>query len=169
MAVLRINRDYIIIGGGVVLLYILTRGAAGAVSGTLENSLASFIPSVEGFSATPYWDINRYSWGYGTAAPGSTGTISRDQAFSEMFSHLMADYSTLSKKITRSLNVNQWTALLSFSYNLGVGNAENLITNINAGDDDALQFQWNQYIHAGGQVNSDLVTRRQKEWSLWVS
>ena len=147
------------------MIYAIIRGAGK----TLENSLASFIPSVEGFSSTPYWDVNRYSWGYGTAAPGSTGTITRDKAFSDMLSHLMADYSTLSKEVTRSLNINQWTALLSFSYNLGVGNADNLLPNINAGNDAALQYQWNQYIHAGGQVNSNLVTRRQKEWALWVS
>ena len=49
----------------------------------LINKLAYFIPLVEGFRSTPYWDVKRYSWGYGTAAPGPTGTITREKAFAE--------------------------------------------------------------------------------------
>ncbi len=133
----------------------------------LLDKLAQFIPSVEGFRSTPYWDVTRYSWGYGTAAPGSTGTITREQAFVDMTAHLMADYSTLSNKITHSLNVNQWTALLSFAYNTGIGNALNLVKNINSGDTGALGTQWNKYVYAGGVVNDTLVNRRATEWDLW--
>lgn len=135
----------------------------------LINKLASFIPSVEGFRSTPYWDSKRYSWGYGTAAPGSTGTITREQAFADMLSHLLADYATLSNKITRQLTVSQWVGLLSFSYNLGIGNALNLVPVINSGDDQALATKWAKYIYADGVVNQNLVERRGKEWSLWVS
>lgn len=135
----------------------------------LIDKLAQFIPSVEGFRSTPYWDVSRYSWGYGTAAPGATGTITREQAFSDMVAHLMADYATLSSRITRSLSVNQWTALLSFSYNLGIGNALNLVSLINSGDINALGDKWNRYIYAGGVVNPDLVDRRGKEWGLYIS
>ncbi len=135
----------------------------------LLDKLAQFIPSVEGFEPTPYWDVTRYSWGYGTAAPGATGTITRDQAFTDMVAYLMADYSTLSNKITSSLNVNQWTALLSFSYNTGIGNALNLIKNINSGDNSALGTQWAKYVYAGGVVDRRLTERRTKEWALWNS
>lgn len=135
----------------------------------LINKLATFIPSVEGFRSTPYWDVTRYSWGYGTAAPGSTGTITREQAFADMLTHLLADYVKLSARITRVLTVNQWAALLSFSYNLGDGNAYNLVPLINAGDDTALETKWAKYVYAGGVVNPDLVVRRGREWRLWVS
>lgn len=135
----------------------------------LINGLASFIPSVEGFRAHPYWDIARYSWGYGTAAPGADGTITRDQAFADMLTHLLADYVTLSNKITRVLTVKQWVALLSFSYNLGIGNALNLVPVINSGDDTALSSKWAKYVYAGGVVNQDLVERRQNEINLWNS
>jgi GH24 family phage-related lysozyme (muramidase) len=135
------------------------------------------IPEFEGFSAVPYWDVSRWSWGYGTAAPGgpddtdpATGqpyTITREQAISDSNRILAADYAFLSPKLTRSLNANQWAAWLSFAYNLGLGNADNLIQNINSGDDAALQSQWLQYVHSGGQVNQDLVNRRNKEWQIW--
>lgn len=153
----------VVIGAGMLLF------KGGQVVDSLVNTLQNFIPGVEGFSSKPYWDISRWSWGYGTQAPGPSGTITRTQAFEDMLSHLMDDYNTLNPKITRSLNVNQWTALLSFSYNLGVGNAEKLIPLINSGDNDSLGVKWNQYVYAGGKVNSDLVARRQKEWDLWNS
>lgn len=135
----------------------------------LINKLASFIPSVEGFSARPYWDVSRWSWGYGTAAPGSSGTITREKAFADMLSYLFADYDRLVKRITRRLTVNQWVALLSFSYNLGIGNAYELVPLINAGDDAALLTTWSHYNHSGGAVNPVLTQRRTKEIYLWNS
>lgn len=133
----------------------------------LTKVLASFIPSVEGFRSTPYWDSKRYSWGYGTQAPGPNGTISREQAFTDMFAHLMNDYSTLAPKITRALTVNQWAAYLSFSYNEGPGAALKLVPDINAGGPQALYDHWMKYVYADGVVNDDLVERRNKEWELW--
>lgn len=144
-------------------------GFGAAFKDRLLNKLASFIPSVEGFSSTPYWDNNRYSWGYGTQAPGPNGTISRDQAFADMVAHLFADYATLSTRITRPLSLDQWTALLSFSYNTGIGNALKLLPNINSGNDNALEVQWNQYVYSSGSVSPTLVSRRQKEFDLWIS
>ena len=135
----------------------------------LINKLASFIPSVEGFRSTPYWDEKRYSWGYGTAAPGATGTITREQAFADMLTYLLADYVKLSGRISRTLTVSQWVALLSFSYNLGVGAAYNLVPLINLDDDNALIDKWAKYVYAGGVINDDLIARRQKEINLWNS
>ena len=86
-----------------------------------------------------------------------------------MVTYLLHDYTLLKPRITRSLTANQWAALLSFSYNLGVGNAYNLVDLINAGSDTALESKWNQYVYSGGSVNQDLVARRQKEFALWQS
>jgi lysozyme len=137
----------------------------------LINKLATFIPSVEGFRSHPYWDVSRYSWGYGTAAPGSTGTITREQAFADMLTYLLTDYARLAPRISRNLSVNQWAALLSFSYNLGWahGGALDLVPLINAGNDTALATEWKRYNHAGGVVNADLTARRAKEVNLWNS
>lgn len=164
MAVLKLKPEYLFLGG-VLLLFAL----GSSFKDKLLNKLASFIPSVEGFQATPYWDVNRYSWGYGTAAPGSTGTITREQAFKDMATYLLNDYATLSGRVTRSLTVPQWTALLSFSYNLGIGDAYNLLNNINSGNDAALATQWRKYVYANGEVDQRLVERREKEINLWNS
>ncbi len=166
MAVLKIKTGHIIIGIGVLAAAMLLMGT---FKTRLINTLASFIPGVEGFRSTPYWDVSRWSWGYGTKAPGSTGTISRDQAFADMLSYLLSDYALLAKKVTRNLTVNQWAALLSFSYNLGNDDALALVPTINSGDDSVLHDKWMRYVHSGGQVNSTLVERRGKEWDLWSS
>jgi len=141
----------------------------GSFTDRLVTVLARFIPSVEGFRSVPYWDESRWSWGYGTAAPGSTGTISREQAFSDMLSYLLNDYASLKPRVNRSLNVSQWAALLSFSYNEGVGAAYKIVPLINEGDDNALADKWREYVYAGGVVNQNLVDRREKELDLWFS
>ena len=161
---MKLKTEHIIIGGA-LLAIVLYRSAKDRII----DKLVSFVPGIEKFSATPYWDVNRYSWGYGTAAPGATGTITKEQALADMIAYLMADYATLSNKITRSLTASQWAALLSFSYNLGIGNAYNLVPLINAGNDAALKEKWQKYVYAGGVVNQGLVSRRNKEIALWFS
>lgn len=126
------------------------------------------IPEFEGFSSTPYWDNKQYTWGYGTRAPGPGGSITKQQALTDMRNYLQTDYSYLSTLVTRKLSANQWAALLSFSYNLGTGNAKNLLQNINSGDTDALESEWKQYINSNGSPNSDLIARRDAEWRVWI-
>lgn len=166
MAVLKLKPEYLIIGAGLAAVAWFAMFKI-----RLINKLASFIPTAEGFRDHPYWDVSRYSWGYGTKAPGQYGSITRDQAFAEMVSYFLDDYDYLKPKITRSLSVAQWVAYLDFSYNLGrgKGGASDLIPYINAGDDTALSTQWMKYVHANGVVNSDLVERRKKELALWFS
>lgn len=128
-----------------------------------------FLPEWEGFSAVPYWDVSRWSWGYGTQAPGPSGTITKEQALHDAMAVNDNNYKYLSKLITRPLSAGQWAALLSFAYNLGPGNADNLISNINSGNDAALKSQWLQYVYAGGVPNDTLKKRRAAEWELWQS
>jgi lysozyme len=139
--------------------------------------LKPFLVQWEGFSAVPYWDVSRWSWGYGTRVPGSsdnkaikpTGTITRAKAMVDALVHVRADHEYLASLITSGLNSKQWAALLSFSYNLGTGNSDNLVTNINSGDTTALETQWKKYVYAGGVMDPDLVARRNAEWELFTS
>lgn len=155
-----------VVGGAVALGALIALGS-GSFKSRLLDKLAEFIAKVEGFSSKAYWDVSRYSWGYGTAAPSATAVTTRSNAFAEMISYLMDDYDALSRNITRQLTVNQWVALLSFSYNLGVDDALNLVPVINSGDDVALRTKWVKYVYAGGVVNQTLVTRRNLEIDLW--
>lgn len=160
---------WVMVGIGVTAIFVGKKITGMATEQDLINVLKVFIPSVEGFLAHPKWDQNRYSWGYGTEAPGSTGTITRDQAFQDMVAYLLSDFRYLQPKITRQLTVNQWAALLSFSYNLGNDDAVKLIPYIESYDDAELGRHWRLYVYAGGVVNADLIDRRQKEWELFNS
>lgn len=129
------------------------------------------IPEFESFSAAPYWDVSRYSWGYGTPAPGPTGTITRAQALIEMRKHVERDYLYLKPFIKVPLSGEQWAALLSFSYNLGEGSADNLAANINSGDMTALKSQWLSYnkMRVNGILvySQTLADRRAQEWEIF--
>lgn len=131
------------------------------------------IPELEGFLAHPKWDAKQYSWGYGTKAPGPTGTITKAQALSDARDYLQADYAALRPLITRPLSPQQWAAYLSFAYNVGKGNtstgAKALVADINANDDSVLEPHWKRYIYSEGVVSQDLVNRRNREWGLWTS
>lgn len=143
----------------------------------IKSKLTSFMPPHEGFSATPYWDYKQWSWGYGTRVPGSinnpsarpTGTITRAKAMEELLKHVEKDYLYLKGLVKTSLTTNQWAAYLSFSYNLGTGNADNLLANLNSRNWTALESQWKQYINAGGAPSQALIRRRADEWNLFVS
>lgn len=162
---MKVKPVHMVVGGAVVVALVVL--GSGSFKQRLLDKLAEFIARVESFSAKAYWDVSRYSWGYGTAAPSATAVTTRANAFTEMINYLMDDYDTLSRKITRRLTVNQWVALLSFSYNLGVDDALNLVPVINSGDDVALRTKWVKYVYAGGVVNQNLVTRRNLEIDLW--
>ena len=163
------TEKWLLIGGGLLLLFMSASGYA--------LYLVPFLKQWEGFRAIPYWDKKQWSWGYGSRVPGSSdnpnnppgGSITRAAAVTEMLNHVANDYSYLKSVITAPLNTRQWAALLSFSYNLGQGNADNLAANINAGNINALGQQWNLYINAGGQPDPDLIARRAAEWQLFNS
>ena len=160
------NKEKILITGGLVLLFILPAMTTFASVLVLTDQI---IPQFEGFSSSPYWDYKRYSWGYGTKAPGSTGTITRASAIAAVRIVMGVNYTHLRLRISRHLTVNQWAALLDFAYNEGIGAADKLVPDINSGDDDKLEAHWKQYIYAGGVVNNDLVDRRNYEWNLWTT
>lgn len=145
-----------------------------AASASFEPALKIFLPSVEGFSAYPVWDYKQWSWGYGTAAgfdqnKKPAGTITKERAWQDSLKLINQHYNYLKPLIKVPLNANQWAALLSFSYNLGSGNADNLVANINSGNEAALFTQWRKYVKAGGVRNQGLVNRREKEIALWKS
>lgn len=141
----------------------------------LYEILKPFLANEEGFSEKPYWDVRQWTWGYGTKVPDSSdlkaiepvGTITKTQALIELVKHTDKDKEKLQKRITVKLNNNQWAALLSFSYNLGIGNAYNLITNINLQRWDILKEQWKKYHIADGRVNETLKKRRDRELNLF--
>jgi GH24 family phage-related lysozyme (muramidase) len=169
------NKKILFISIGVVALIALTGNSVLLLNDYITKIFLRF----EGFSSKPYWDYKQWSWGYGTKVPGSVndpninpgGTITRAQALLDSFEHINQDRSYLESALTVPLKPNQLAALLSFSYNLGPGNADNLIPLINASPNGSpeLQQKWNQYVYAGGVIKPNLVSRRKYEYNLFTS
>lgn len=162
-------------GGILFLLMGLSKKSRGAGFDRVAEVSQQFVADIETFSPRPVWDYQQWSWGYGTRVPGSVnnpninpgGSITPAQAWQEMRKVHATNYRYLANLLKRPLNVNQWAAWLSFAYNLGPANADNLVGNINRSDDDALFAQMRKYINAGGQPSQGLINRREKEIKLW--
>lgn len=72
-----------------------------------------------------------------------------------------------------NLNRNQWDAIVSFSYNLGVASfhKSTLYKKIkaNPNDEAGIREQWMRWVYAGGKVLKGLQTRRQAEVDLYFT
>ena len=98
---------------------------------TISDDGLSFIISYEGFSADPYWDVSRYSIGHGNsyeAAKALFGDdcapITEEQAFELLKTEIVSVETYMNKFFVKNnivLNQNQYDALLSFTYNVGIG------------------------------------------------
>lgn len=98
--------------------------------------------------------------------------ITKDQAYE----YLKFDLSNTEKQVDSYtvdvINQNQFDALISFAYNLGVNalRSSTLLKKVNANPiDPSIRNEFNRWIHAGGQVLPGLVARRAAEADLYFS
>jgi lysozyme len=108
--------------------------------------------------------------GYGHIKGVSEGmTITQEEA-ENMLRDEMAEYEGyVNNLVTVELNQNQFDAMVSWVYNLGVGNlkASTLLKVLNAGDYDGVPAQMMRWNKAGGKVLEGLTKRRQAEADLF--
>lgn len=95
----------------------------------VSDELIQVVGTLEGFSATCFWDYKQMSIGYGTVCPGGSSqhaagshTITREEAAAALRREL--DYFTtkvyeFSKKYSLKFKQHEFDALVSFSYNVG--------------------------------------------------
>ena len=70
------------------------------------------------------------------------------------------------------INQNQFDALVSFAYNLGLGalKESTLLKKVNSNPcDENISYQFNRWTKAGGKELSGLVKRRKEEGNLYFS
>jgi lysozyme len=137
---------------------------------SLLEKAANFIKPLEGFAAKAYWDYKQYSYGYGTKAPNATATIDEKTASSMLMSLLAEDERQIRKLLKVEVTEGQMIALLSFNYNLGLGNTKKITDRMNKGMNKTLvAAAINLYINAGGKPHAGLVKRRLKEAALFIA
>lgn len=115
-----------------------------------------------------------YTIGYGTTridgqpiVPGMTITEQEAERY------LAADVGQFAKAVTRAvtvpINQNQFDALVSLTYNIGIGafKRSTLLRKLKAGDYSGAADEFERWIHAGGRVMAGLVKRRKEERALF--
>ena len=131
------------------------------------------IKKYEGFRSKAYrCSANVLTIGFGhTLNVKSTDVISLDEA--EYF--LRQDVAFAEKEVNKhnlNINQNQFDALVSFVFNLGVGNfaRSTLLRKIKSNPNDpAIRKEFERWIYAGGKVLNGLVRRRREEAELYFT
>ncbi|AXE34815.1 lysozyme [Chromobacterium phragmitis] len=132
----------------------------------------NLIKQFEGLRLIAYQDaVGIWTIGYGhtgpDVAPGKT--ITQLQADQLLQNDLARFESGVSNLVKVPLNANQFSALVSFSYNLGLGNLQNstLLRLLNQRDYAGAAGQFPRWDKAGGRVLPGLSRRRLAEQALF--
>lgn len=146
----------------------------------LNNSGYLLITEFEGFSAKPYLCSAKVpTIGYGnTYYPNGTKVtmldkeITKVQAF-EMFKHIADKFaSKVSKLVTSPLNQNQFNALVSLAYNIGIAAFTNstLLKKVNTNHNDkSIELEFKKWNKVNKKEVAGLTRRRNYEADIYFS
>ena len=139
----------------------------------------NLIKQFESFRAAPYLcSAGVPTIGYGTTVyPNGIKVKLSDQKITQQLaeSFLQHHVNAIEKDILSLIKVplkqNQFDALVSFSYNVGVGafRDSTLLKLLNAGDIDGASKQFERWNKAGGKVSNGLTRRRNAEKVLFLA
>ena len=109
--------------------------------------------------------------GYGhTASVSANDVITEEEALFFLRQDVAETEQAVNQYVHVPLTQNQFDALVSFTFNVGVGNfrTSTLLKKLNAGDDDGAAREFGHWIHAGGKTLPGLVRRREAERALFL-
>lgn len=135
----------------------------------------ALIKQFEGCRLTAYQDIvGRWTIGYGSTDPTYAfegNTITQDQASLLLEYDLSRFEVGVDRLVTGSVTEPQFSALVCFSYNVGLGNlgSSTLLKLVNAGRINEAADQFVRWARAGGQIVQGLLRRREAERDLFLS
>lgn len=142
----------------------------------LSEAGSEFIANFEGFRATPYWDVDHYSIGYGTRArSASEGPISTAEGRRRLRQYADTHVGKPLRAVLRAagldLNQNQFDACVSLGFNLGSGVFDDDWTfgaALRERDLKAVAEAFLLYDKSEGQVLGGLTRRRRDERTLFL-
>lgn len=140
---------------------------------TVNDQTISFIKSWEKLSLEPYADHKQWSIGYGTFAgpfPGPKPALrlsNERQAHDLLLKDVKTREASIKSRLKKPLNQNQFSALISFAFNAGVGAAGSIINLINTGNVPGALAEMLKYINASGKPLDGLIARRKAEVKLF--
>ncbi|WP_309640708.1 lysozyme [Flavobacterium sp.] len=135
------------------------------------------IEEFEGFEPKMYKDaVGLPTIGYGTLIDTKeeqwlkTAIITKDQAEVLLRRELGMIERNLNVMLKKTITQNQFDALVSFAYNLGIANlrSSTLLKKVNRNPaDTTIRDEFMKWVHAGGKVLKGLQTRRKAEADLY--
>ena len=144
---------------------------------TISDEGISLIKRYEGYKTTPYrCPAGLYTVGYGHVIGNGLqlpDEWNRTFFLGEIDELLERDLARFERGVLRYCTVyltqSQFDALVSFSFNLGLGvlQRSTLRQKLNRGDYDGASKEFLKYTRAGGKVLKGLVRRRQAEYNLF--
>jgi len=144
---------------------------------TLTEEIKQFLKSKEGLRLKAYicpagkWTIGYGNTFYEYGSKVKKGdTISKNRA-EELFENILYQFSKEVKSLLKTeLNDNQFSALVSFSYNVGIGNFSKStllkLVNINPSN-PSIKNEFMKWNKSNGRILNGLTIRRQKEADIY--
>ena len=137
------------------------------------KNLIELVKHFEGFESAAYLcPANVWTIGYGRTKNVREGdVITEIQAERDLLEELEEFGEQVLSVVDVELNQNEFDALTSWTYNLGVGNlrSSTLLKKLNAGDKNSVPSEMLRWNKANGKVLNGLTRRRQAEADLWIS
>lgn len=137
-----------------------------------ENGL-KLIESFEGCRLESYQDsVGIWTIGYGHIKGIQQGmTCTQEQAEEWLSQDVQTASAAVNRLVTEPISQNEFDALVSFVFNLGVRSLENstLLKLLNSGDHTGAADQFKRWDRAGGNEIDGLLRRRNAEADLFRS
>ena len=134
---------------------------------------AELIKSFEGLELEAYLcPADIWTIGYGHTGNVKEGdSITKAEAEALLDKDLRTFRNGVKRLVKVPLNENQFGALVSFAYNLGLGSLQNstLLKMLNAGDYTGAADQFLRWNKSGGKVLTGLVRRREAERAVFLT
>lgn len=140
---------------------------------TYSQSGLELTEGFESLQLRAYWDATGKVWSIGYGHTGKEvveGLVwTEQQAVNALAGDISWASAVVNKLVEPDLNQQQFDALVDFVFNDGAGNFANstLLKDVNAGNNEAADAQFAEWVHSGGKVLSGLVRRRMAEAKLF--
>ncbi len=145
----------------------------------LNKNGYDLIKQFEGCKLTAYQDsIGVWTIGYGSTYYENMQKVKHgdkvsqqraDEIFEFVANRFVRNIDVL---ITSQLTQNQFNAVVSLAYNIGMGNFQKstLLKKLNKNPNDkSISAEFNKWVNAGGKPLQGLITRRKKESEIYFS
>ncbi len=141
---------------------------------TLSSTGENLIKSFESLRLTAYQDqkgVWTCGWGHTGADVVAGTTCTPEQAEAWFLKDTQAAVNGVDTSIATNINQNQFDALVSFTFNVGVGAEAHstMVKLINARNFTGAAAEFPKWDHVNGVPNAGLLRRRQAEQALFLS